>query len=240
MPRRNKREHAPPIGLSPADLANLPRPKSLEQVRRDREAEERRRRAQAAAQRRERRNAAIDWATCLVPECDDSPISGLPEDSDIRLPLCCYHETMVWRTVQRYEGRPDVIEASQQLAAESAERSAEARRRHLAKQEGHIYYIRLNGLIKVGWSRDVDARLRAYGPDVEVFTFHPGTRTEETDLHRNLRPFLARGREWYEDCPAMRDIIAKVVERHGSRRTIDTWTRPKPAVIKPRAWRGSA
>lgn len=240
MPRRNLRTDAPtPLDITPRDIPKPRRIRTVEEVRREREERDARALRQQAAERRERRNAAIRWNTCLVPECDDPPSSGLPEDIDVRLPLCPYHETMAWRTVQWYHDRPTLIKASEQLAAEAAEREEAERQRRLANRDGHIYYLRTNGLIKVGWSRSIQDRLRAYGPEVEVLCYHAGSRDDETNLHRNLRPYLARGREWYEDCDAMRDIIAKEVARHGQPRVYDAWTRPKPAVIKPRTWRGS-
>lgn len=240
MPRRNQRTDTPtPLSITPRDIPRPRRIRTVEEARREREERDRRALHEKIAARRERRNAAMRWHTCLVPECDDPPFPGQPENADIRLPLCAYHETMVWRRVQQNLGRPDLVKASDQLAAEAAEREEAERQKRLANRDGHIYYLRTNGLIKVGWSRSIHDRLRAYGPEVEVLCYHAGSRDDETNLHRNLRPYLARGREWYEDCDAMRDIIAKAVARHGQPLVYDEWTRPKPAVIKPRAWRGS-
>lgn len=235
MPRRNQRDSAPEPGI--VRLAPLPKPPSLDDVRRTRDRDMRLQREREQAEHEAAQRAAIDWRRCLVPLCDDRPISGLREDHTVRLPLCIYHETMVWRTVQQHNGRPDIIKASERLAEEDRQRDQAERARHLANRNGSIYYVRLNGLIKVGWSRTVHARLRAYGPDVEVLCIHKGSRDDETNLHRNLRPYLARGREWYEDCPAMRDIIATAVERHGTPTVYDLWTRPAQPQVKPRTRR---
>ena len=235
MPRRNQRDGSlVPLNIRPADIPMPPTPKSREQRQRDRERRENERWERERLERKRQRTEGIDWDTCLVPFCDLTPPSGLPKDLDIRLPLCGGHEAMVWRTVQRYHGRHDIYEATVKLDQEQRIRDEADKKRRLANQQGDLYYLRLNGLIKVGWTRDLYDRLRAYGPDVEVLCHYKGSRHDETTLHRNLRPFLARGREWYEDCPAMRDIIAREVERHGEPHVAASWTIPTEAPIRPR------
>lgn len=238
MGRRHRRaDETVPLTITPADIPRpKPLPKSPEERRRERERrdEERWRREQAT--RKRQRTESVEWGRCMVPMCD-YPLYPPPEsmrDTDICLPLCSWHEAMVWRRVQRYNGRTDIYEATVKLDQEQRIRDEAEKRRRLANQEGHIYYLRLNGLIKVGWSRDIRERLRAYGPDVEVLCTHEGTRQDETTLHRNLRPFLARGREWYEDGAAMQDIIAKAIERHGRGYVHVEWTRPTEPPIKVR------
>jgi hypothetical protein len=97
---------------------------------------------------------------------------------------------------------------------------------------GHIYFVRQNGLIKVGWSGRLESRLKQYGANVEILCHFPATRDDETLLHRQLRPYLARGREWYEDCPLLHDVVAGYVKQHGPPVIKPYWTKPKDPAVK--------
>lgn len=68
----------------------------------------------------------------------------------------------------------------------------------------------------------------------QVLVLRPGTRDEETDLHRQLRPALARGREWYEDGPILASFIEDELVRHGSPDVPDLWSKPKAVVAGKR------
>jgi hypothetical protein len=247
MPRRNNRPTTfEPLDLTPADVKRgIPRPKGS---RRDVLAERRRIEEEQADQQREARiNGGINWNTCLVPGCGrPSRFTSLHAIADRRrrdhsaeLPLCIDHSAVAYRQAAHFEDEV-VVEAVARVVerrrarADAEEAEKETRRRdELAKTDGHIYYVRLNGLIKAGWTRSLEDRLRNYGPDVEVLCHYPGTRTDETYLHRQLRPFLARGREWYQDCKALHDFVNQALEEHGSPHVVPRWTQPKE-VVRPR------
>jgi hypothetical protein len=48
-----------------------------------------------------------------------------------------------------------------------------------------------------------------------VLALYPGSRDDETNLHRQLRPARALGREWYEDGDILADFVAVALEQHG-------------------------
>jgi hypothetical protein len=62
-----------------------------------------------------------------------------------------------------------------------------------------IYAIRCpDGLIKIGWTADINLRRKPYGADPTIIlAVRPGSYDEEQDLHRRLRESCARGREYY-------------------------------------------
>jgi hypothetical protein len=93
--------------------------------------------------------------------------------------------------------------------------------------QGQIYVIRQGGLIKVGWSSKLRSRLKQYGAGVEILAHYPATRAEETGLHQSLRPYLARGREWYQDCKLLTDVVNGIIQRHGKPTVFPYWTEPK-------------
>lgn len=250
MPRRNRREVYQPLDLSPTDLKQFrirapldpfapkpPRDRVDEmqvRVRREHEAAER--------QRTARINGGIDWTICIVPGCGNQLILwGVPEhhdpamrDHSRALPICWDHMHVVRRQAERL--RSNSLWTSSDARVEDYQREQHRRRHeaekqaHMAVLDGHIYYVRLNGLVKVGWSRDVDERLRAYGPEVEVLCIYPASRDDETHLHRQLRPVLARGREWYQDGPVIADFVKAAQAVHGYPEFYDTWTKPKATV----------
>lgn len=243
MPRRNQRgETYQPLDLTPSEV-NMER-----NNRRDRREpftpgwqEQQRQRQQDLAERQRlaRQNRGIDWSICLVPGCGEPPWlnpgrRAQRRDHTMELPLCVKHIGVAYRqgSVGKdplvIEAVADVIERRQQR--ERDEHEADKKRRRQAT-DGHIYFVRLNGLIKVGWSSDIHERLRAYGPDVEVIVIYPGTRNDETTLHRQFRPVLARGREWYEDHQILHDYAMKMRrEQGGTTIHFDGWTRPKEVI----------
>lgn len=246
MPRRNHRhrEVYEPLDLTPAEVMspkNEPlkgyRPAHVirsERAERERQAIER--------QRNARVNKGIDWGVCLVPGCGDEliiynrAIHSDPEwrDHTVRLPLCGKHLSVAHAQANTNANNALMVKATTQLLERRQEKNAQVKADNqtawLKRTAGHIYFVRLNGLIKVGWSRDVDARLRAYGPDVEVLAIYEGTRTDETNLHRQLRPALAAGREWYEDGKILADFVAAAVAEHGPPEVFTEWTRPKQII----------
>lgn len=189
----------------------------------------------------------MDWKVCLVYGCDKSVMlkkqSWMNEhqpDPLCQLPLCLDHLTIAWRQMQHMRGTPEAIESVDTLNQKVRERdewvAAEEKRRHLASREGEIYFLRQNGLVKVGWSRALYARLKSYGPNVELLVHYPGSRDDETCLHRQLRPALAKGREWYEDGQVIAMFVEQALAKHGRPIVEVDWTQPK-AVIKQRRHR---
>lgn len=159
----------------------------------------------------------IDWQICMVPGCGE------------KLQFCQAGCAWAARTLVTLNRTSPWL--ARQQAEEDARHEAKKKQR-AASIDGWIYFVRLNGLIKAGWTRDLRERLRAYGPEVEVLAHHEATRDDETYMHRNLRPFLARGREWYEDCPAVQAYVADTVKRYGPPHVAAYWTQPKPPTIK--------
>lgn len=249
MSRKNNRDDrfaVRPLDLTPPPVL-VPRPRALQPGESAFKNRIKRQVDSAERQREARIKNGIDWSVCLVPGCgNDLTFHGMPafrrpdsRDPAKVLPLCIEHALIAWQNVQMDKHEPLIIETNEMLLerakAEEAEQQEAAKRRRRQSMNGHIYFVSINGLVKVGWSRDVHERLRAYGPLAKVLCIYPGSRMDETNLHRQLRPVLARGREWYEDCKVIADFVAKAVEQYGEPEVVDSWTKPKE-VIKPKRW----
>lgn len=191
---------------------------------------------------------AVGWGVCMVPECgDEARAKGFldhsyaPKDASKHLPLCTRHLVLIAATASTSWTTPDIVEARQVFArkqvAEEVKRAEAADLAHESNgaKQGQIYFVRLNGLIKVGWSSKLRSRLKSYGASAEVLVHYPASRQEETDLHRSLRPYLARGREWYQDCQLVADMVDGLVTKHGKPTLLPYWTEPKPDVIGTRS-----
>lgn len=252
MPRRNNRPVYEPQDFT-TDLPDSPRPRprigdqwtpsseTQDQARREREAERKR------LQERARLNGGIDWSVCLVPGCGGILPNELFHSQPARrdhqtfLPMCFTHLAVAYAQARAKDDETLMVEAVA-IVLERREAKVksidEARKKAwLTKRDGHIYYVRINGLIKVGWSRDVKERIHSYGPDVEVLVVYPATFADETNLHRQLKPARARGKEWYEDGPILADFITKALEQHGPPRQFDSWSKPKQVVAGKRVKR---
>jgi hypothetical protein len=67
------------------------------------------------------------------------------------------------------------------------------------RQQHLVYYIRRRGVIKIGYTSNLRARMKALHPD-ELMAIERGTRQLETHRHRQFVAFRAAGRtrEWFE------------------------------------------
>lgn len=227
-------------------------------LRRETDAEQQARLNAASGRRRRRTDERIDariqahfdtvgWRECMVPECPEPARSDelgswrrRQHDVTKSLPLCTRHLVLIASTATNSWYNPDVVAAREQFArkvvAEEIERDrkADLAFESAGATQGQIYFVRLNGLIKVGWSSKLRSRLKSYGASAEILCHYPASRQEETDLHRSLRPYLARGREWYQDCRLIADMVNGLVEKHGQPTLLPGWTEPKPDVVGKR------
>lgn len=247
MPRRNNRDRYEPVDLTPLSPVIAPKLPDYFDSREARTARAKQHEEAARRQRDAALNGGMDWSVCLVPGCGTElkmwgtwlHQNTARRDHNTALPLCLNHLAVAATQAHIKADEPLMVEATtealERRAAKEVTLREASKKAWLKKTDGHIYFVRLNGLIKVGWSRLVDDRLRAYGPDVELLVIYEGTRADETNLHRQLRPALARGREWYEDNAITQRFLADAVAKHGAPdpAMYDTWTRPKD-IIKTR------
>lgn len=249
MPRRNHRQATryEPLDLTPPPFTRQP---LTDDERRERhELNNERRADRAERQANARMQKAIDWSACVVPGCGESLLAhGVPgmndqaqrRDPAQNIPICATHAAVVWNgLVQFHTRRREFIHAiadvNEQLAAREKAMRDEAHEELMASNDGDIYFVRLGSLVKVGWTRDLNARLKSYGASAELLVSYPATRTDETNLHRQLRPALAKGREWYEDGDIIAHFVSEALAEYGTPPAFDgLWTEPKRVVAGKR------
>lgn len=70
-----------------------------------------------------------------------------------------------------------------------------------------VYYIRVDTLIKIGYSGRVYARMKAYPPHAVLLATEPGNPDLERRRHNQFNRHLAAGREWFRPSP---ELIAHI------------------------------
>lgn len=99
----------------------------------------------------------------------------------------------------------EVLMEEWRKAFEAEERLATSKTR-----PGHIYYLKVGKLIKIGFSGTLDERLRSYPPDSKILATHPGTPELEQSIHRKFFNHLSHGREWFTPSPEIDQHIQEV------------------------------
>jgi len=147
--------------------------------------------AQREARRAERRQR-VRRRPCCIPDCQATVLRSAP------FPLCTSHMVKVWELV---EGRSDLPTSAPTEVADAQRHAAAVKERKTTREanRGWLYVLDTrNGLVKIGWTKDIDRRLSQYPPTFGLVIAIPGTRTEERDIHRSLANSKVSGREWYE------------------------------------------
>ncbi len=96
---------------------------------------------------------------------------------------------------------------------ERAERKAIAPlKKRTPDAEGLVYYIRINGQVKIGYTANLKQRSRNYPPGSELLAVEPGSKDLEAQRHRQFARDLARGREFQESATLTEHIAGLVGE----------------------------
>ncbi|MCE0510860.1 GIY-YIG nuclease family protein [Microbacterium sp. KKR3/1] len=82
-------------------------------------------------------------------------------------------------------------------------------------QAGWIYYLSIDNLVKIGYTRDLQQRLSAYPPNSRLLALHPGTKDTEHDIHSRFVELRARGREWFRSGGQLDRHIEAVIAQFG-------------------------
>lgn len=101
--------------------------------------------------------------------------------------------------------------------------------------EGTVYFLRIGGYIKIGWTSDLGKRMKGYPPDTSLLAVMPGLRTDEQQLHRKFAHLTTHGREWYPLAPQITEHIQRVITEHGDPPAVDFSAKKKSQrIVGPR------
>lgn len=117
----------------------------------------------------------------------------------------------------------DMPEMSEAMYIRARQRDAAAREqnklrayREAASPEstGYVYYMRINGRIKIGYTANLHQRSRNYPPGTELLAIEPGTRDLEKRRHDQFSRSLAQGREWFAESDDLSSHILALAKDH--------------------------
>jgi len=79
---------------------------------------------------------------------------------------------------------------------------------------GIVYYMRINGQIKIGYTANLTQRSRHYPPGTELLAVEPAGPYTERDRHQQFHRDRVRGREWFEPSSELMEHIAELEKIH--------------------------
>ena len=78
---------------------------------------------------------------------------------------------------------------------------------------GYIYYLLIGELVKIGYSSNLEQRMRQYPPHSKLLAVHPGTMRTERQMHSMFFNSIVKGKEWFAITPALIKHVENVRKR---------------------------
>lgn len=103
-----------------------------------------------------------------------------------------------------------------------------------APVDGVVYFLRIGGYIKIGWTSNLQRRMREYAPDTLLLATMPGTRKDEKAVHRRFSHLKTHGREWFPLAPQITEYIDTVRSDHGEPPDVEFSARSTSRTVGPR------
>lgn len=136
-------------------------------------------------------------------------------------PMCKTHAWQVWATLDAVKGYEEdkqreyqhFLDLEEQWAREDAEKQAEREATWKSRrwiEPGYVYFLLVGDRIKIGYTKDLEQRLKQYPPTSVLLAQHPGTPKLERETHHKFLLHLANGREWFRIEQPVLDHIDKV------------------------------
>ncbi len=127
------------------------------------------------------------------------------------------------KIVESLEAAIEVPAVSKELARIARIRLVEKKQQSIMRSmfeqkhqagDGLVYYMRINGRIKIGYTTNLTQRSRTYPPGTELLAVEPGTRETEAQRHNQFSRSLAQGREWFAESDAIKAHVAALIEAY--------------------------
>lgn len=120
---------------------------------------------------------------------------------DLPFPLCYKHLGEIFAYLGDLSRRTDYAEF------------AGAEVGPLRVRQSVVYYVELDGLIKIGSTADMDQRLRHYPPSAQLLATEDGDVELERARHKEFNRSLRHRREWFDKAPELMAHIERLRRR---------------------------
>jgi hypothetical protein len=135
-----------------------------------------------------------------------------PVMRDAPFPICSNHAVTIYRHMAGLvdEAAHDPVRMMLVgLDEMDALRAARTKRRMPAPDptDPVVYYLMIDGLVKIGFASNIAKRLASYPPNSRLLGTEPGGRDLESTRHREFAEYLSAGREWFTPGPRLRHHI---------------------------------
>ena len=172
-------------------------------------------------------------ARCVTPTChNDAWISARiflcePCANDVMTALSDKVEARITRKVKAaYYDLRETIRRQEQTITRLEIELVGATASRPAPAEGVVYYVQVGSHVKIGWTSNLENRMRQYPPNSTLLAQHPGTRKDENHMHRRFAADRTHGREWYVPSASLTRHITNVVREHGQPDTVSFGAKP--------------
>lgn len=141
-------------------------------------------------------------------------------------PMCEDHAWEVWATLDavkdyehtREEARKNIAKREAVLAEEARKKAVDLTATWKSQrwiEPGWIYYLSIGELVKIGYTADMERRMKQYPPHSELLATHPGTPKLEREMHHKFLHHLSHGREWFKPGDDLMSHIDQVKSTFG-------------------------
>lgn len=137
------------------------------------------------------------------------------------LPLCDTHiSTVIAASDAERRTAEQRVAAREQAKVEAAERAIEKVEQGLLLEDdepipGWLYYLHLDGVIKIGYTKNLHRRIKEYAPTAVLLATEPGTPKLERQRHQHFGKDLIVGREWFTPSDELTTWIHTLVDQYG-------------------------
>lgn len=139
-----------------------------------------------------------------------------------------------FNTAERIRQKDETIAHLRRWLAEERKSEPAKKARKQAPVDGTVYFLRVGGYIKIGWTSNLEKRMRQYQPDTQLLACKPGTRKEEHRLHRKFAHLKTHGREWFPLAPQITEEVEQTIADHGAPPVVDFSARKAKRIVGPR------
>ena len=116
----------------------------------------------------------------------------------------------------RRQAESDVARLNSKVAfLEGALRAEREKPKRERPEHGHIYFLLSDNAVKIGWTSDLEQRMKSYSPGTKILAVMPGARKDETRLHRKFSHLRTNRREWFAYSPQVMEEVERIVKEHG-------------------------